>query len=112
MFEIEFPQCWDGRNLDSPDHKSHMRYASGGCPASHPVAMPEITYAVMFRVPSTGVGTLRLSSDQPNAAPGTSGHADWWDGWDQPRVQHLITNCHNQRRDCGTNLLGGGLALY
>jgi Domain of unknown function (DUF1996) len=24
-----FPQCWDGRNLDSPDHKSHMAIAMG-----------------------------------------------------------------------------------
>jgi hypothetical protein len=23
---ITFPQCWDGKNLDSPDHKSHMSY--------------------------------------------------------------------------------------
>jgi hypothetical protein len=23
---IAFPQCWDGVNLDSPDHKSHMAY--------------------------------------------------------------------------------------
>src|SRR4029079_19174567 len=24
--EVFFPQCWDGVNLDSPDHKSHMSY--------------------------------------------------------------------------------------
>jgi hypothetical protein len=30
---VVFPQCWDGVNLDSPDHKSHMAYPSGGaCP--------------------------------------------------------------------------------
>src|SRR5690349_3007618 len=23
---VVFPQCWDGVNLDSPDHKSHMAY--------------------------------------------------------------------------------------
>ncbi|WP_309624448.1 DUF1996 domain-containing protein [Methylibium sp.] len=38
---VFFPQCWDGKNLDSPDHKSHMAYPSdGGCPRSHPVALP------------------------------------------------------------------------
>lgn len=36
-----FPSCWDGVNLDSADHKSHMSYPvqavdSGDCPASHP----------------------------------------------------------------------------
>jgi hypothetical protein len=35
--------CWDGKNLDSPDHQSHMYNTvndafanSGECPASHP----------------------------------------------------------------------------
>ena len=22
--QVFFPACWDGKNLDSPDHKSHM----------------------------------------------------------------------------------------
>lgn len=41
---IQFPNCWDGANLDSPDHKSHMAYSDAGgargCPASHPVPYP------------------------------------------------------------------------
>ena len=37
-----FPSCWDGQNLDSPDHKSHMAYPIGAyntglCPDSHQV---------------------------------------------------------------------------
>ncbi|KAF9882947.1 hypothetical protein FE257_004858 [Aspergillus nanangensis] len=37
-----FPSCWDGVNLDSEDHKSHMSfpaigdYNGGVCPKSHP----------------------------------------------------------------------------
>ena len=36
---LTFPQCWDGQNLDSTNHKSHMAYARQGqafcrvCPA-------------------------------------------------------------------------------
>jgi hypothetical protein len=48
---IFFPTCWDGKNLDSPDHKSHVAYPSSGsfesggpCPASHPVKIPQILY--------------------------------------------------------------------
>lgn len=26
---ITFPTCWDGKNLDSPDHESHVTYAAG-----------------------------------------------------------------------------------
>lgn len=48
--------CWDGKNLDSPDHKSHVTYsgtgASGGgsCPSSHPVKLPQVMYELMWNV--------------------------------------------------------------
>jgi hypothetical protein len=58
---ITFPQCWDGRNLDSPDHRSHMAYGTGwrsdpsppvtGCPPSHPHPLPEITEFARWWVP-------------------------------------------------------------
>ena len=52
--EVFFPQCWDGINLDSPDHKSHMSYtvqvknldSSGShaeCPKTHPVVLPRVS---------------------------------------------------------------------
>lgn len=38
--QVVFPSCWNGKDLDSPDHKSHMAYPSGvstgSCPQSHP----------------------------------------------------------------------------
>ena len=53
---ITFPSCWDGRNLDSPDHAAHMAYstdgvgvlAGTGCPASHPVRVPQLMYEVAW----------------------------------------------------------------
>src|SRR5690606_21523405 len=54
---VRFPQCWDGVNLDSPDHRSHMEYShrtNPGCPASHPVPLPEITIHVWYPVGPTG----------------------------------------------------------
>lgn len=43
-------RCWDGRHLDSADHKSHMRYAGtgGAWPASHPVSLPAISYELDY----------------------------------------------------------------
>ena len=50
---IRFPECWDGRRLDSADHKSHMAYAMrSGCPSTHPVEVPQITQ--IYRYPSQG----------------------------------------------------------
>ena len=54
---VIFPSCWDGVNLDSPDHKSHVAYAPGTgnsalagdkCPESHPVRIPQVMYEIMF----------------------------------------------------------------
>jgi hypothetical protein len=54
---ITFPTCWDGKNVDSPDHKSHVAYpvtgtfeSGGKCPASHPVRLPQLMYEVMWDV--------------------------------------------------------------
>jgi len=51
---IIFPSCWDGVNLDSPDHKSHVAYSNAGglgtpkCPSTHPVSIPQVMYEVMW----------------------------------------------------------------
>jgi hypothetical protein len=54
---IIFPTCWDGKNLDSPNHQSHVAYgqgsgANGGgaCPSTHPVKLPQIMYELMWDV--------------------------------------------------------------
>jgi hypothetical protein len=53
---IIFPSCWDGVNLDSPDHRSHVAYAPGvrsdglagdKCPSTHPVRIPQVMYEIM-----------------------------------------------------------------
>jgi hypothetical protein len=54
---IIFPTCWDGKNVDSPDHKSHVaysasagvgRFAGSNCPASHPVRVPGVMYEIYW----------------------------------------------------------------
>lgn len=67
---VSFPTCWDGKNLDSPDHQSHVAYATvpyepyfdpvinyttiiipgsrGICPDTHPVHLPQLMYEVMW----------------------------------------------------------------
>ena len=55
MTAVRFPTCWDGKNLDSPDHMAHMSYpefgsfeSGGPCPASHPVRMGQLFYEVIW----------------------------------------------------------------
>jgi len=110
---VSFPQCWDGVNLDSPDHKSHMAYPRGSCPASHPVPLPEISVHIYYPVTSTGqTANWRLSSDTYSGPAGYSSHADWINGWNQSIMQSWVRNCDNAAMDCHSHLVGDGRMLY
>jgi Domain of unknown function (DUF1996) len=116
QLSVSFPQCWDGVNPDSPDHKSHMANPVGGaCPSSQPVPIPEITFNVRFPIPAGGTQDWHLSSDMYDYAKlggGFSAHADWFDGWDQDTEKTWIENCDNASKDCHAYLLGDGRTLY
>ncbi len=91
---VQFPDCWDGVSLDSPDHQSHMAYSvRGRCPSDHPVAMPALQ--VNIRYPSAGGPGLQLSSGGQ-----FSGHADFFNAWDQSALQQLVDGCLNALRHC------------
>jgi hypothetical protein len=92
---VRFPECWDGQNLDSADHKSHMAYAqAGACPADHPVAVPALE--VIFRYPIAGDPSAYLSSGGQYSA-----HADFFNAWNEGRLAQLVEVCLNGARHCG-----------
>jgi hypothetical protein len=93
---VQFPECWDGVSLDSPDHKSHMAYGRLGlCPASHPVVLPTLSLIVHY--PITGApGTIALASGS-----GYSAHADFFNAWDQSFLAQSVKDCINARVACG-----------
>jgi hypothetical protein len=113
---ISFPNCWNGRDLDSPDHQSHMAYASGGsgCPSSHPVPIPEIRLNAHYWITDPdGTRSWRLSSDNYSTSQpgGYSLHADWFNGWDPAVANIWLTNCNHALRDCGVDDMGNGQRL-
>ena len=112
--EVFFPQCWDGKNLDSPDHKSHMAYPAGnGCPQSHPVALPEYSMHIHYLVTAAGVERQwKLSSDDPAGVSGTSAHADWENGWNPARMATWVRECLNKAMTCHSHLLDGQTVMY
>jgi len=109
---VTFPQCWDGINLDSPDHKSHMSYpVNGSCPSTHPVAVPEITVNVLYAVTDMkALSRWRLASDtyDPSTPAGYSSHADWFNGWQPKIMDAFVQNCDQPPKDCHAHLLGNG----
>jgi hypothetical protein len=114
VMSVELPQCWDGKNLDSPDHKSHMAYASAtGCPSTHPVPIPAITMNVVYARTAGDHTGWRLASDNYSASQpgGFSAHADWMEAWTRSIVQAFVRNCLNAAVDCKSHLLGDGRTL-
>ena len=118
---VEFPQCWDNLNLDSPDHKSHMAYpdlkntTANKCPVSHPTAIPLISINVSYKVlTADSHNKWRLASDNYDRAlpSGYSGHGDFASGWNQVFIQGIVKNCINKGVDCHASLLGDGRAIY
>jgi hypothetical protein len=117
---VIFPQCWDGKHLDSPDHKSHMAYpdysnaANGSkCPSSHPVVVPEITEEFFWPVPKGDrSSTWHISSDMDVSKPGgLSAHADWMMGWDVDVMKGFVTRCLQASKDCQVNGIGNNTYL-
>jgi hypothetical protein len=95
---VRFPSCWDGRNLDSADHKSHMAYAMGGrCPSTHPVSVPSIT--LIYRYPTLGGSDFSLASGGQY-----SGHADFFNAWNPGQLRKLVNRCLNALVHCGTGV--------
>lgn len=88
--QMSFPTCWDGENLDSTDHVSHVAYSSDGtvegdCPQSHPVRIPQISF--YFRIFNYRGGHYTFSD-------GTSTfHADYMSGWEESVLQNVLDNC-------------------
>jgi hypothetical protein len=117
VMTIHFPQCWDGKNLDSPDHRSHMSYLSEAqvCPATHPVPVPQITFNISYAVTERDAPLRwRLASDtyDPSIPGGRSAHGDWVNGWKREVMETWVTHCLQASKDCGAELLGDGRMMF
>jgi len=104
---LKFPECWDGVHLDSADHKSHMAYAGGaGCPADHPVLIPQLVFQVVWQKFPSG-GTTMVSSDHAmngtDMPGGLTGHGDFINAWDPEAMQQRVATCLRTAVLCDIN---------
>lgn len=116
LIMLEFPNCWNGVDLDSPDHRAHMAYSvnevSGTCPVSHPVPIPTLSLNIRYLVPAGGMANWKLSSDMYDGPGGYSMHADVWFMWDETTKLKWLNNCVRASKDCHGFLLGQGETVY
>lgn len=124
--EIMFPSCWNGKDLDSPNHRSHMAYPdqvmSGGCPEGFPVKTPGLFYETIWDTYAfaSSAGRFVISNgdidgmwgcssevarecNNANRLPGYSYHADFMTGWKEDFFQMVLNDCTDlsgEIKDC------------
>ncbi|KAF8169957.1 hypothetical protein K438DRAFT_1982857 [Mycena galopus ATCC 62051] len=107
---LHMPACWDGVNLDSPDHTSHTAFLSGldngVCPNGF-VYMMKLFYEITWNVaefssrwnPATEAWPFVYSTGDPT---GFSWHGDFQNGWDVTSLQNAINHCNNPNDATGS----------
>lgn len=125
--ELAFPSCWNGVDIDSADHKSHMAYPStvldGYCPPGFQTKTPTLFFETIWNVweykgyegeyyLSTGDPTGKslhpllttLSVTKSFDTQGYGYHGDFQMGWSSTDfLQQAVNNCTNlsgQIQDC------------
>lgn len=114
-------RCWDGVNLDSHDHMSHMYNTvgdafnnAGPCPASHPVRVPQLAYETLWDTtqfnsmwPTDGSQPFLLSNGDKG---GFTTHADYVFGWKGDSLQRAMDSpCMFNGCENGQPLLSQGV---
>jgi hypothetical protein len=119
------PQCWDGENLDSPDHRTHVSSVYDGavaipvgegtgtwsrCPTTHPYMIPGFSVQILVKLDASfAAGKWRLASDEQMVEEtdyGTTLHLDYWEAWDTTIRTRWYDNCLTEHRSCNRGELG------
>jgi len=95
---FDFPSCWDGHRLDSPDHRSHLVFPGPGgtCPPGT-VATPQLRLRAAYIVPpgrSYSVDAMPGERHSP-----LSDHADFINVMPDGLMAQIV-RCVNSDRRC------------
>ena len=96
-YQLTFPDCWDGKHLDSPDHKSHVGGTGpdGTCASGKfPVAIPSLSFVIGYPTSGSSAG-FQLSSGMASSM-----HGDFMNAWETKPLAERVRNCITQKAKC------------
>ncbi|MFE8991479.1 DUF1996 domain-containing protein [Streptomyces collinus] len=111
---FKFQSCWDGRNIDSANHRTHVAFAdaAGNCPSGFrpiPQLVQRIVYDIDAPSLQDGGRTTPLfavdSFPEQLHKPGTD-HGDFINIFDEDLMGEMV-DCINDGRKCGAGADGG-----
>ncbi|GGQ07018.1 membrane protein [Streptomyces griseomycini] len=112
---FDFQSCWDGRNIDSANHRTHMAFtdAEGNCPSGfEPV--PQLVQRIVYDVdaPSLEDGgrttpLFAVDSFPEQLHKPITDHGDFINVFDEDLMNEMV-DCINEGRTCGSGAGGGG----
>jgi hypothetical protein len=96
--ELMFPSCWNGADVDSHNHRSHMAYPDlvkdGMCPPGFETRLVSLFYETKYDTQDfRGVdGQFVLATGDPT---GCGYHGDFVQGWEPGFLQQAMNRCTN-----------------
>jgi len=99
--QVTFPSCWDGKNFDSYDHKSHVKFATDGKCAdpAYPVTLPQIQVEVHWDTAEFySFAKEALNPKQPfvfsnGDDTGYGFYATFLNGWETKVLERAVDEC-------------------
>ncbi|MBB5891430.1 DUF1996 domain-containing protein [Kutzneria kofuensis] len=104
---MDFPSCWDGKNTDSANHRTHLVFPknNGQCPKGTK-AVPALQYTLVYNsVPNGSVFAVDGFDGQLHN-PATD-HADWENVMNSQQMNGVVS-CINSGQQCVNQPQGGG----
>ncbi|MGO1053328.1 DUF1996 domain-containing protein [Crossiella sp. CA198] len=99
----DFPSCWDGQNIDSTNHRDHIKFAdagSGRCPRGTR-AVPQLRISLTYNIPQDIQQQRRFAVDSfPEEKHNPfSDHDDFANVMSQS-IMNRVVNCINKNKRC------------
>lgn len=96
---ITFPSCWDGHTLTGAAQTNVVYRGADGCPAAHPVQIPQVVFHVTY--PTSSAAGLTMSMSPTMRGSVNTAHADFINGWTETVMQRDTAACVATSTRCG-----------